>query len=221
MKERVLLSWSGGKDSMLALREVRRAGHYEVVALLTTIVEGTERVGMHGVPRDLVARQAEALGAPLREISIPPFPSNDVYEARLGEVLREYAEDGVRSVVFGDLFLEDIRRYRDESLARLGVRPIYPIWRRETGALAREFTDLGFRAVLVCVDLRVLDRSFAGRDYDRALVDALPAGVDRCGENGEFHTFVYDGPELCSPVPFARGAVREESSFAYCDLLPC
>ena len=220
MRERILLSWSGGKDSALALHEIRRSGDYEVAALLTTITEGTECVGMHGVRRELIARQGEALGVPLREIRIPPFPSNEVYEARMRSVLEEYAAQGVRTVGFGDLFLQDIRDYREMSLGRLGMHGLYPVWQRDTAALAREFVDLGFRAVLVCVDLRALDRSFAGRVLDRSLLDELPPTVDPCGENGEFHTFVFDGPGFAAAVAFAPGAVREESTFAFCDLLP-
>jgi uncharacterized protein (TIGR00290 family) len=220
MKERILVSWSGGKDSALALHEIRRSGVYEVAALLTTITEGTECVGMHCVRRELIARQTEALGVPLREIRIPPFPSNEVYEARMRSVLEEYRAQGVRTVGFGDLFLADIRDYRETNLGRLGMHGLYPIWQRDTAALAREFVDLGFRAVLVCIDLRVLDRSFCGRALDHSLLDELPTTVDPCGENGEFHTFVFDGPGFASAVAFTAGALREESPFAFRDLLP-
>ena len=168
--------------------------------------------------RALVLEQSESLGIPLREIRIPPFPPNEVYEARMRSVLEEYAAQGIHRVGFGDLFLDDIRSYREQSLARLGMRGLYPIWKRDTAALAREFIALGFRAVLVCVDLRVLDRSFAGRLLDERLLADLPASVDPCGENGEFHTFVFDGPGFRNPIGFDRGAVREESAFAYCDL---
>lgn len=220
MKERVVLSWSGGKDSALALREIQRLADYDVVALLTTITEGTDCVGMHCVRRELLVRQAEAVGIPLRELRIPPFPPNDVYEARLRSVLEEYAAEGVRTVGFGDLFLEDIRSYREEMLSRLGMRGLYPIWQRDTGELAREFVAAGFGAILVCVDLRKLDRSFAGRLLDRQFLEDLPPEVDPCGENGEFHTFVFDGPGFRGSIAWRRGAVREESTFAYCDLLP-
>jgi uncharacterized protein (TIGR00290 family) len=220
MKERILVSWSGGKDSALALHEIRRSGAYEVAALLTTITEGTECVGMHRVRRELIARQTEALGVPLREIRIPPFPSNEVYEARMRSVLEEYRAQGVRTVGFGDLFLADIRDYRETSLGRLGMHGLYPIWQRDTAALAREFVDLGFRAVLVCIDLRALDRSFCGRALDHSLLDELPTTVDPCGENGEFHTFVFDGPGFASAVAFTAGSLREESPFAFRDLLP-
>jgi uncharacterized protein (TIGR00290 family) len=220
MKERVLLSWSGGKDSALALHELGRSDRYEVAALLTTVTEGTGRIGMHAVRRELLVEQAEALGLPLRELVVPPFPANEVYEAAMRGVLGEYAALGIRSVAFGDLFLEDIRAYRERLLAALDMEGVYPIWARDTAALAREFVGLGFRAVLVCVDLEVLDASFAGRELDRALLAELPSGVDPCGENGEFHTFVFDGPGFRAPVAFERGDVRRESSFAFCDLVP-
>jgi uncharacterized protein (TIGR00290 family) len=218
MAERVLLSWSGGKDSALAFHELTRSGDYEVAALLTTVTEGTGRVGMHAVARELVAAQSDAIGVPLREIAMPAFPANTVYEDRLREVLREYAAHDVRAVAFGDLFLADIRAYRERLLSPLGMRGVYPIWERDTAALAREFVALGFRALLVCVDLRVLDRSFAGRHFDERLLADLPAGVDPCGENGEFHTFVFDGPGFRRPVPVEPAAIREESTFAFCEL---
>ena len=220
MKERVLLSWSGGKDSALALYELERAGECEIAALLTTVTDATGRIGMHAVRRELVARQAESLRLPLRELMVPPFPANDVYEAAMRGVLEEFAASGVRRVAFGDLFLEDIRTYREGMLAGLGLQGLYPVWGRDTSMLVREFLEVGFRAVLVCVDVEVLDASFAGRELDRALLAELPAGVDPCGENGEFHTFVFDGPGFRSPIAFERGDVRRESSFAFCDLVP-
>jgi len=220
VKERVLLSWSGGKDSALALYEIERAGECEIAALLTTVTDATGRIGMHAVRRELVARQAESLRLPLRELMVPPFPANDVYEAAMRGVLEEFAASGVRRVAFGDLFLEDIRTYREGMLAGLGLQGLYPVWGRDTSMLVREFLEVGFRAVLVCVDVEVLDASFAGRELDRALLAELPAGVDPCGENGEFHTFVFDGPGFRSPIAFERGDVRRESSFAFCDLVP-
>jgi uncharacterized protein (TIGR00290 family) len=219
MKQRVVLSWSGGKDCALALHELRRGG-YEVAALLTTVTEGSGRVGMHAVRRELLLRQIDSLGLPLREIPMPPFPPNEVYEARMRQALDECLTDGITEVAFGDLFLEDIRSYRERSLARVGMRGVYPLWGRETAALARELLDLGLRAVLVCVDLRKLDRSFVGREIDARFLAELPSGVDPCGENGEFHTFVFEGPGFREPVAFVRGAVRDESPFAYLDLLP-
>jgi uncharacterized protein (TIGR00290 family) len=218
MKERILLSWSGGKDSALALHELRRSGETEVVAIVTTVTEDTGRIGMHAVPRALADRQSAALGIPLREIGMPAFPPNEVYEARWRTVLEEYRDAGIRAVAFGDLFLEDIREYRERFLGVVGMRGIYPIWGRDTRSLADEFLDEGFRAVLVAVDLRALDRSFAGRSFDRDLLADLPTGVDPCGENGEFHTFVFDGPEFHRPVAFRRGEIREEATFAFCEL---
>jgi uncharacterized protein (TIGR00290 family) len=220
VKERVLLSWSGGKDSALALYELERAGECEIAALLTTVTDATGRIGMHAVRREVVARQAESLRLPLRELMVPPFPANDVYEAAMRGVLEEFAASGIRRVAFGDLFLEDIRTYREGMLAGLGLQGLYPVWGRDTSMLVREFLEVGFRAVLVCVDVEVLDASFAGRELDRALLAELPAGVDPCGENGEFHTFVFDGPGFRSPIAFERGDVRRESSFAFCDLVP-
>src|SRR5713101_7832105 len=160
MSEPVVLAWSGGKDSCLALDELQRGGEYAVSALLATIVEGEERLQMHRVPRVLISRQAEAIGVPLREVRVPRSPTNEEYESRMGAALEEYRGRGVRRVAFGDLFLEDIRQYREATLARLGMRGLYPVWGRDTEALARRFVDAGFRAVVVCVDLRVLDRSF-------------------------------------------------------------
>ncbi|MGH7899358.1 MAG: diphthine--ammonia ligase [Candidatus Binatia bacterium] len=220
MSEPVVLAWSGGKDSCLALDEVRRGGEHEVTALLATIIEGEDRVQMHGVPRALISRQAEALGVPLDEVWMPPRPTNEQYEARLGTALAKYHRRGVRQVAFGDLFIEEIRAYRETALAKLGMRGLYPLWQRDTGSLARRFVDAGFRAVVVCVDSRALPRSFAGRVMDREFLTDLPPGVDRSGENGEFHTFVFDGPGFAKPVDFVRGAVRDDPPFVFCDLLP-
>ena len=220
MREPVVLAWSGGKDSCLALDALRRGGEYEVLALLANVVEDEERLQMHRVPRELIARQAEALGVPLHEVRVPRNPSNEQYESRLSGALRGYYRQGVRRVAFGDLFLEDIRRYREASLAKLGMRGLYPIWGRETGALARSFVDAGFRALVVCVDLRALDRSFAGRVIDHEFLRELPAGVDPSGENGEFHTFVFDGPIFARPVSFVRAGLSDDPPFAFCELRP-
>jgi uncharacterized protein (TIGR00290 family) len=220
MGERVVLAWSGGKDSCLALDVLRRGGEHEVAALVATLIEGEERVQMHRVPRALIQRQAAALGVPLREVRMPPNPTNEQYESRLRAVLEEYARQGVRQVAFGDLFLEDIREYRETSLGKLGMRGLYPVWQRDTKQLARSFVDEGFRAVVVCVDLRALDRSFAGRVIDREFLGDLPPGVDPCGENGEFHTFVFDGPGFQQPVGFVRGGLSEDLPFLFCDVLP-
>lgn len=210
----VVLSWSGGKDSALALWTMRAEG-VEPAALLTTIDEGEDRVGTHAVPADLVRAQAAAVGLPLIEVPIPEAPSNEVYEARLAEAL-----DGVATVAFADLFLADIRAYREERLKAAGREAIFPLWGRDTAALAREFIAAGFGATLVVVDTEQLDPSFVGRRFDAELLADLPDGVDPCGENGEFHTFVDSGPIFAAPIPIALGEVRDAGRFVYRDVLP-
>jgi uncharacterized protein (TIGR00290 family) len=212
----IVLSWSGGKDSalaLLALRELRA----EPVALLTTVTEGYERVSMHGVRRQLVRSQAAVAGVPPVEVEIPPQCSNDVYEARMVAAFASLRD--VTEVAFGDLFLEDIRAYRESRLAAVGKRGQFPLWGHDTRELAHRFLADGFRAVVVCVDPRLLDRSFAGREYDERLLADLPPNVDPCGENGEFHTFVYAGPIFGSPLRSRRGATVERDGFVFCDLL--
>jgi uncharacterized protein (TIGR00290 family) len=212
------LAWSGGKDSALALWALRERG-IDPAALMTTVTSGYERVSMHGVRRSLVRRQAAATGIPLVEIEIPAACTNDVYEQRMAEAFATPELAPVREVAFGDLFLEDIRAYREERLAAAGRRARFPLWQRDTAALARRFLAAGFRAIVVCVDPRALDRSFAGRDYDERLLADLPSGVDPCGENGEFHTFVTAGPVLSAPVACRRGEVVERDGFVFADLL--
>jgi uncharacterized protein (TIGR00290 family) len=213
------LSWSGGKDSALALWTLR-GERLEPEALITTVTEGYERISMHGVRRELLARQAEVLGIPLVEVVIPPACVNEVYEARMAEGFAAAPLSGVEAVAFGDLFLEDVRSYREQRLAAGGMRGLFPLWGRDTTALAGEFLDAGFEATLVCVDRRALDADFAGRRYDRQLLAELPPGVDPCGENGEFHTFVSGGPIFAEPVACERGEVVERDGFVFCDLLP-
>jgi uncharacterized protein (TIGR00290 family) len=215
----LVLSWSGGKDSALALQVLRVESGTPPVALLTTVTECYEAVSMHGVRRALLHRQAEATGLPLVEVEIPPMCSDEVYEARLATALASTRLRGAETVAFGDVFLDDIRAYRERSLAAVGKRGCFPLWGRETGELARRFLAEGFRAVVVCVNPRTLDASFAGRDYDDELLRDLPATVDPCGENGEFHTFVYDGPVFASPIGFRRGVVVERDGFVFCDIL--
>jgi uncharacterized protein (TIGR00290 family) len=208
----VALAWSGGKDSALALAAMRAAGEPPDV-LLTTVVEGAGRVSMHGVRHELVAAQADAARVPLRTMTVPwPCP-NAVYEERLAQSL-----DGVDVVAFGDLFLADIRFYREQLMGRLGREPRFPVWREDTGALAREFIAAGFEATLVCVDTTRLDGAFAGRSFDAALLDDLPAGADPCGENGEFHTFVHAGPIFDAPIACGVGAIELRDGFAFADL---
>lgn len=217
-REAVLMSWSGGKDSAVALHELQRDDRYDVAGLMTMVAGDVDRVSVHGVPRDLVRRQAEALGLPLHEVVLPSRPSNAQYEAAVAELFTRQRAEGVETVAFGDLFLEDIRAYRDGLCARLGMRPIYPVWGRDTRAFVSDCHAHGFRTVLCCVDLARLDLSFAGRILDEALLADLPDGVDPCGENGEFHTFVFGAPNFKTPVPVAIGPRETRDGFGYCAL---
>jgi uncharacterized protein (TIGR00290 family) len=215
----MVLSWSGGKDSALALWVLREESRTPPVALLTTVTEEYERVSMHGVRRALLRCQAEAIGLPLVEVAIPPECSNEVYETRLSRAFASARLRGVEEVAFGDLFLEDIRAYRESRLSAAGKRGRFPLWGRDTAELAQRFLASGFRAIVVCVDPNALDSSFAGREYDERLLHDLPAHVDPCGENGEFHTFVYDGPVFGEPIRCRRGEVVERDGFVFSELL--
>ncbi len=220
MGTRVLQSWSGGKDSCLALAELLADATRSVAALLTTVTEGYDRVSMHGVRRALLYQQVDALGLPLHVVYIPQHASNSLYEARMEAAFERFHADGVTAIAFGDLFLQDIRRYREQWLARTGMTPIFPLWHCDTGDLARRFIDQGFKAVITCVDTRVLDRSYAGRAFDHALLADLPPTVDPCGENGEFHTFVFGGPIFQREIPLRRGDVVQRDAWCFCDLVP-
>ena len=222
MPEKILFTWSGGKDSSLALHELQQTGQAEVVALLTTLTEGYDRISMHGVRVDLLDGQAAALSLPLETVYIPPSASNEQYEAEMTRRLTAHAERGVSTVAFGDIFLEDLRTYREENLARVGMTAVFPIWKQDTAALAHRFIERGFRAIVTCVDTEALDGAFAGRDYDEQFLADLPDDVDPCGENGEFHSFVHDGPNFSAPVPCRTGdIVLRDNRFNYCDVLPC
>lgn len=220
MRERIVHSWSGGKDSCMSLAALLRDETRAVAALLTTVTEGYERVSMHGVRLVLLHQQAAALGLPLDVVFIPQNASNEIYEARMEAAFARSRECGVTTIAFGDLFLADIRRYREQWLARTGMMPIFPIWHCDTRDLARRFIDEGFKAVLTCVDTRVLDPSFAGRAFDHALLADLPPAVDPCGENGEFHTFVFAGPIFRWDVLVTRGQTVQRDAWCFCDLLP-
>ncbi len=221
MTEKVLFSWSGGKDSAMALYELQKTHSYEISALLTTVTEDYDRVSMHGVRRVLLEQQAESLGIPLEKIYITKNASNDDYEVKMRNKLMEYQGRGVLSVVFGDIFLEDLRKYREENLSKIGMMGIFPIWRKDTTELAHSFIDLGFMAVITCVDLNVLDKRFVGRIYDKQFLHELPSSVDPCGENGEFHSFVYDGPIFQERIAFTIGdIVLRDNRFYFCDLIP-
>jgi len=214
------MSWSGGKDSCLALFEIQQARDYRIASLLTTVTRDYDRISMHGVRRVLLEHQATSLGVPLHQVLITKGASNEEYETNLIEAVSTYRDRGIDSIVFGDLFLEDIKTYRDQFLARHDLRGIYPVWMRDTTEFIREFIELGFKAVLTCVDAKALDQSFAGRMIDHDFLAALPVNVDPCGENGEFHTFVYDGPNFAQPVEFSVGETVSRDGFWFCDLLP-
>ncbi len=221
MKEKVILSWSGGKDSALALHELRKNGEYEVAALLTTITRDYDRICMHGVRSILLEQQAESLGVPPEKIFISKNASNEEYESSMREILERYRAEGVCGVVFGDVFLEDLRKYREEKLAQIGMKGLFPIWKRDTAELACAFIDLGFEAIVTCADSNLLDSTLVGRPFDEQFLSTLPEAVDPCGENGEFHSFVSDGPIFQWQIPHTTGeVVLRDNGFYYCDLVP-
>jgi len=216
----VVMSWSGGKDSCMALYEILRGDAFRVEALLTTVTRDYDRISMHGVRTKLLERQAESLGFPLHRVFISKGANNAEYESRLEEALSGYRERGIDTVGFGDLFLEDIKLWRDQFLARHGMVGLYPVWKRDTATAIRDFIAQGFRTVIVCVDPKQLDPRFVGRVIDGELLAELPAGCDPCGENGEFHTFVFDGPIFRAPVGFTPGEIVCRDGFWFCDLIP-
>ena len=214
----VLVSWSGGKDSCLALFEIQQNSNYRAAALLTTITREYDRISMHGVRRLLLDRQAASLGLPLHPILISKGAANEEYEHEMVRAFNKYQQNGIDSIVFGDLFLEDIKAYRDQFLARHEMNALYPIWQRNTVDLLKEFLALGFKALVTCVDAKALDKSFAGKTIDKEFISSLPANVDPCGENGEFHTFVYDGPNFSQPIELSLGETKFEEGFWFRDL---
>jgi uncharacterized protein (TIGR00290 family) len=217
---RVWLSWSTGKDSAWALHVLRGDPRFEVCGLLTTVNAARDRVAMHAVRRELLARQAAAVGLPLRTVELPEPCSDERYEAAMAPAMRDALRAGVAGVAFGDLFLADIRAYRESRLAQVGLTGVFPLWGRDTAALAREMVQSGLRARLTCVDPRACPREFAGALFDADLLRDLPAGVDRCGENGEFHTFAFEGPMFDRPIEICGGPVVERDGFVYADVLP-
>ena len=220
MAAKALIAWSSGKDSAWALHEARRSGEYEIVGALTTVTETFGRVSMHGVREELLRAQLEAIGIPPNIVPIPfPCP-NEVYEARMGAALSHAKTEGVSHVIFGDLFLEDVRAYREAKMAGTGITPLFPLWGRPTKALAHAMIEGGLKTHLVTVDLKAMPKSFAGRKFDEALLDNLPAGVDPCGERGEFHTCVLDGPMFNRAIAVRVGEVVEREGFAFADLVP-
>lgn len=217
---KALLSWSSGKDCALALERVRQQGEYDVVGLLTTVTEEYDRVSMHGVHRSLLEAQAEALGLPLEIVWIPKAANNEIYEQRMRETLERCLQNGIETVIFGDLYLEDIRAFREEQTEWAGMKTHFPIWGEATDQLAHKFIADGYKALTVCVDSQTLAKSFAGRNLDEAFLQDLPDPIDPCGENGEFHTFVYDGPVFNDPIAFSKGEIiLRDERFYYCELL--
>ena len=216
----IYLAWSGGKDCSLALHALRADPRYRVTHLLTTFTDAYDRASMHGVRRELLRAQAAAAGLPLVEVGIPaPCPMEE-YSRIMGDAMRKAVEAGIAGVAYGDLFLEDVRAYREERLAEVELDGIFPLWGSDTQALAHRFIELGFRAHIVCVDTEQLDKSFIGRPFDRTMLAELPDGVDPCGENGEFHTFVGDAPFFERPVTHTLGHVEERERFVFQELLP-
>jgi len=214
------LSWSSGKDSAWTLHTLRQQSLLEVVGLLTTLNSAYQRVAMHAVREELLERQADALGLPLIKVPLPWPCSNLAYEEAMGAALAQAHREGIRHIAFGDLFLEDIRRYREVKLAGTGIQPVFPLWQLPTAQLARAMVASGLRAYLTCVDPKKLSPTFAGRLFDASLLDELPPGVDPCGENGEFHTFAVDGPMFRHPVAAEPGEVVERDGFVFADFTP-
>ena len=217
---RALLSWSSGKDSAWALHLIRQKKEHEIVGLLTTFNRAADRVAMHGVRRTLVQAQAEAAGVPLWEVDLPWPCSNQDYECAMKAACEKAVAARIECMIFGDLFLRDIREYREKQLQGTGLEPVFPLWLAPTGELAREMIDSGVRAKLACVDCKQLGREFAGREFDAQLLSDLPTASDPCGENGEFHSFVYAGPMFKREIPVQVGEVVIREGFAYADLLP-
>ncbi len=218
---RAVLAWSGGKDSAMALHHVRQSREYEVERLVTTITQDYDRVCMHGVRTTLLEQQSAALGLPLDKVCIWKGLAQEEYDAKMQAHMIRCRDRGIEAVIFGDIFLEDVRQYRERNLARVGMQAVFPLWHRDTAELGRAFVSAGFKAVITCVDLHALAPSFAGRDYDESFLADLPASADPCGERGEFHSFVHDGPVFREPVCFTRGrTVVREDRFCFLDLVP-
>lgn len=219
-RPKAILAWSSGKDSAFALHEARRQGHVDIVGVLTTLTEGFDRVSMHGVREQLLDLQVDAIGLPCHKVRIPWPCANEVYEQRMGLAMRAVRADGITHVVFGDLFLSDVRAYRETQLARAGMQGEFPLWGRDTRQLARHMVASGLRAIVTCVDPRAIDRSFAGRTVDERFLDELPDGVDPCGENGEFHTVVVGGPMMRASIQVDVGPVVDRDGFVFADVVP-
>jgi len=218
-RPKALISWSSGKDSAFALHEISRAGEYDVVGALTTVTETFERVSIHGVRQEVLRAQCQATGLPQLIVPIPYPCPNDIYEARMGDAIAKAVADGITHIIFGDLFLADIRSYREQKLAGTGITPLFPLWQRPTLALAHAMMASGLEAYLATVDLKRLPAEFAGRKFDAQLLADMPAGIDPCGENGEFHTCVVAGPMFAHRLAVTPGERVERDGYAYCDLV--
>lgn len=234
MKPKALFNWSSGKDSALALYKILQEDQYEVATLLTSINQEFQRISMHGVPISLLEQQASALGIPLVKMELPKEPSMEEYQEIMNKTMTEIKSQGITHSIFGDIFLEDLRKYREDQLNTIGMQAVFPLWKQNTSDLIREFLDLGFKTIVTCVNGTYLDKSFAGRIIDEKFLDDLPENVDPCGENGEFHTFTFDGPIFKNLVQFEIGetvkktypkpksSTEEEDSeyvFWFCDLI--
>jgi len=228
--KKAIFNWSGGKDSSLSLYYLLNSKEYDVRYLVTSVNSKFNRISMHGVRQELLRQQAESIGIPLHMIMMPEIPTMESYNEMMEQTLKKFKQEGIEYSVFGDIFLEDLRKYREERLAQVEIKGVFPIWKIPSLTLMREFIDSGFKAVLVCVDEKVLDRSFVGRPLDDTLLKSLPSQVDPCGENGEYHSFVYDGPIFRHPIAFDFGEVVHRqyagtdpavhTGFWYCDLIP-
>lgn len=240
MKPKAIFNWSGGKDSALCLYHLLKHKDYEMMTLLTSVSEKYQRISMHGVRVELLNQQAANIGLPLVKMYVPDMPTMEAYEKTLTEILTDLKSKGASVSVFGDIFLEDLRKYREDQLKNIGLKGLFPLWGRSTKEIINEFIDLGFKTIITCVNEKYMDKSFVGRIIDNDFIKELPANVDPCGENGEFHTFVFDGPLFSKPILFEKGEVvyrKYESpsvstegtcnnnspfntGFFYCDLLP-
>lgn len=229
--QKIFFNWSTGKDSALALHYLLEGGQYDVAHLITSVNAHYDRVSMHGLRRALLDKQVEALGIPYSTIELPEMPSMEEYEVKMEEALQPLVDSGLTTTAFGDIFLEDLRKYREDQLEKMGIKAVFPLWKRNTLELAHEFIEKGFKATVVCAKAEYMDESFVGRDFDKSFLEALPPEVDPCGENGEFHTFCYDGPIFDQPISFEIGEKiyraykapnneqnAKDMGFWYCDL---
>lgn len=219
-KEKIILSWSGGKDCAMTLHQLQQSDDYQVQALLTVLTEGYDRISMHGVSNILLEKQAKALGIPLEKVYIPQQCSMEQYSAKMEEKMLQCLAKDIKTVAFGDIFLEDLRKQREDNLKKVSMKAIFPLWKKDTSKLAREFIEKGFKSIITCNDSKILDQKIAGQFFTEDLLSQLPAEIDPCGENGEFHSFVFDGPIFKKPISFSLGqTVLRDNRFYFCDLI--